>query len=323
MSSIDSRGNLHTSAGTPDGGRFSQKTNSAPNGGLTSQAPDLSEQLPSQVDDALADLYYEELRLSFEIVSRESRIKMYRGFQENNTYDAERYESLIAKEQEAVASLTAELRDTRGQMAPLEEEYQRRGGWSRAFLVSGGHLHNTMECSTCNRMGQPTRFAWMPQFSGADEAEMIEAAGDRCCTVCFPAAPVAVLNRPSTLLTPDEEAAARARVEREAERARKAEEKAAKAILNPDGTELKHPGRFGRVVSTLVTAERELTDALLFVYLDTVDGPWLNRAMVAEHEEWASQLVAAIAAKKGMTEDEVRAAADVKMQAKFKREYRR
>lgn len=97
----------------------------------------------------------------------------------------------------------------------IATEYASRR-WTRAYLVTGGHLHSSTACSSCY---PTTRFFFLPEFSGATEAEIVEAAGERACTVCFPDAPVDVLKKASRLFTPDEEAAAKAREEREAKRA--------------------------------------------------------------------------------------------------------
>jgi len=74
-------------------------------------------------------------------------------------------------------------------LAALDAEYT---GWTRAFLVtnSNGHVHSSMNCSTCNRNGKATTFAWVTDFSDHDEAQIVAAAGWRACTVCYPTAPV-------------------------------------------------------------------------------------------------------------------------------------
>ena len=104
-------------------------------------------------------------------------------------------------------------------MAPLNAEFTRRGGWTRAFLVvtnGTGHVHTSQACHTCYAT---TQFNWMTSFSGKDEAEIVEAAGDRACTVCYPSAPVEVLSRPTQMFTKDEVAKQVAREAREAKRA--------------------------------------------------------------------------------------------------------
>lgn len=116
--------------------------------------------------------------------------------------------------------LRAKAAALREEMAPLNAEYRRRP-WTRAFLAvtnSQGHVHSSMECSTCNKGESRTRFSWMVEWSGADEATIVADAGERACTVCYPSAPAEVLNRPTKMFSEDEKAKQRAREEREAKR---------------------------------------------------------------------------------------------------------
>ena len=96
----------------------------------------------------------------------------------------------------AMAKSLAKLDETHDELSRLQdqwdkvdEEYVRRGGWTRAFLVRGrdGHIHKSMSCSTCR---PTTQFAWLTQYSGTTEAEVVEDAGMMACTVCYPSAPV-------------------------------------------------------------------------------------------------------------------------------------
>jgi hypothetical protein len=108
------------------------------------------------------------------------------------------------------------------ELAAIDAEWTRRGGWTRAFVVPGGHAHTSTACSTCY---PTTMFALVTRMSGATEEAIVEEAGERACTVCYPSAPVETLRRPTRLLSEDEEAerAARetARAEREAARAKR------------------------------------------------------------------------------------------------------
>lgn len=106
----------------------------------------------------------------------------------------------------------------------LDAEWERRGRWSRAFLVTNGngHVHSSMHCSTCRLT---TRFHWVVDFSDHTEAEIVEAAGERACTTCYPSAPVGV--KGTQMFTPDEVTKQQAREERE----RKAAEKKAAEIV--------------------------------------------------------------------------------------------
>ncbi len=90
---------------------------------------------------------------------------------------------------------TAQLCTIALEISRLDAEFTRRGGWTRFFLVqnSGGHVHSSMGCQTCNRGAVPTAFNWLPEWSGRSEDEALAelgAAGSTMCTVCFPAAPV-------------------------------------------------------------------------------------------------------------------------------------
>lgn len=123
---------------------------------------------------------------------------------------------------EATSLLKSEAKN---RLRDLEAVY-RRHYWTRAFLVHGGHVHSSMECSTCNRQGNDTQFVWLPQYSGSDETLIVDDAGERACTVCYPSAPISVLQRPTRIFSDEErqqleEAEAR-RAQRDANRAARA-----------------------------------------------------------------------------------------------------
>jgi hypothetical protein len=79
--------------------------------------------------------------------------------------------------------------------ATYREESERYEGWSRFFMVPDGHIHSSMGCPTCNKMGNSTRFNWLPQLSGLGEADAVAEHGAVLCTVCFPSAPVEYTNQ--------------------------------------------------------------------------------------------------------------------------------
>ena len=62
-------------------------------------------------------------------------------------------------------------------------------------MVPDGHIHSSMQCSTCNKNGNATEFNWLPELSGLDESDAVEAHGAVLCTVCFPTAPVEYTNK--------------------------------------------------------------------------------------------------------------------------------
>ena len=92
-------------------------------------------------------------------------------------------ERLIAEREELRLERIAAL----DVVAELEKSYT---GWSRFFAVTGGHLHSSMSCHTCNKGRTPTRFAWVTDLSGLTESEAVDKLGPALCSVCFPSAPV-------------------------------------------------------------------------------------------------------------------------------------
>jgi hypothetical protein len=95
----------------------------------------------------------------------------------------------------AFADHKATLLDCRMQLVGLyaaiavEDAVYRQHHWPRFFLCvsSDGHIHSSMGCSTCT---YKTRFGWLPDLSGLDEAAAVAAHGAKLCTVCYPSAPV-------------------------------------------------------------------------------------------------------------------------------------
>lgn len=112
-------------------------------------------------------------------------------------------------------------------MTKLERTYRDRGSWNRAYLVPDGHLHKSMNCSTCNKGETPTKFQFMTDYSGENEKQIVQAAGYRACTTCYPTAPVGDSNSlPSKMLTDDE----KKRDEERAEQKQKLEKKKVDAV---------------------------------------------------------------------------------------------
>jgi hypothetical protein len=203
------------------------------------------------------------------------------------------------------------LAEIETQTRPLEAEFDRRSGWTRAWLVlnTGGHVHRTTACRTCF---PTTQFAWLTQLSGQDETEIVEQAGQAACTECYPSAPVEVRNRPSRIKTPQQLA-------REAAKAERAKAKAAKAITAPDGAPLRTKG-YGQI-DTEVTARRNYADALSYARHLTRTNVAYHRDTIAEYRNDAQLILAALAAKHGRSEDDLRAELAPKVEAKWKREH--
>jgi hypothetical protein len=209
--------------------------------------------------------------------------------------DLERAEKLekLAAEQELIADQKSD------EMKPYQDEFFRRGGWTRAFLVvtSGeGHVHRSQVCHTCF---VTTQFHWVTDFSGHDEAEIVEAAGERACTICYPTAPVEVLGRPTTIFSKDEEAKRAAREEREAKRAAKT----ALEVIDPV------------TGKTLFKTERGATNQVSWE-LDC----HLRYEGDGKHLEDAKKIVVAVAAKRGVDPADLLEELLAKATKKFRRE---
>lgn len=193
---------------------------------------------------------------------------------------------------------------------PLHAEYDRRP-WTRWFLVEGGHLHYDVSSHRCSRILSTSHY-WLTELSGQAEAEVIELAGERVCTTCFPAAPVAALTRTSKLFTKTEQEKEDARIAR-AEKKREADaKKIAKAITNPDGTPLVlGTGRWTDKIETETAAKIKVVDEL-----------WYEKFYGADAERQANieLLLAALAAKHETTVEDERAAAEKRLAARIKRE---
>lgn len=95
----------------------------------------------------------------------------------------------------------AMLKALREEVGRLNAEFERRGGWSRFFIVqnAGGHIHSSMNCSTCNKVTSrgwsQTKFGWLTALSGQSEEQAVAEQGAILCTVCFPSAPVEWTNK--------------------------------------------------------------------------------------------------------------------------------
>ncbi|WIB65892.1 hypothetical protein [Curtobacterium sp. MCBD17_040] len=192
---------------------------------------DITQRTPVDIDTALAAMYKEAFGLSRK---QEAQRKELTYFTERVRKGDSYYQRTVASLQETIEQGEARLEELRAEAKPLDDEYQRRP-WTRAFLAvtsSDGHVHKTMSCSTCF---PTTQFEWLPQYSGHDEAEVVDDAGVRACTVCFPSAPTETLTRETRILSEDERQKQERRLERERAAADRAAKKAAKTVIHPDG----------------------------------------------------------------------------------------
>jgi hypothetical protein len=285
----------------------------------------IRKETPDAIDGVLAEIYtryYNALdgidRTVKYIEDYEKSLKpTYRYYRE---YDVPRITVSLEKQKLTLEAQQAAAEKILDEANPGEEEFNRRGGWTRAFLVTnnGGHIHKKRSCSTCY---STTRFVWLPEYSGKKEEEIIEDAGKQACTVCYPNAPVETLKRPSVIEAPDRKAA---RLIREKEKAIRDAKKIEKGILNVDGSEIKLKGDFySRYVTSAGTAERTAVD-ILTRRIERAERNYGNNRPEAVVNETADydMLLAALSHKFNRTEEEQHKILSDKSRAKFKREWK-
>lgn len=235
--------------------------------------------------------------------------------------------SMIAKKLRANTHLSnAEVARLESQRAGLNEEweslfvhreeldvayYKRR--WTRAWLVtsSDGHIHSTPFCGTFKAR---TTCTLLPQVSGWTTEQIVDAAGEKACTVCFPDAPAkpCTLRDPLTAQEQDELAIAKAAKQAQA---------AVKAITTPEGAplyaarEFDHEGLNGPLVKTEVAANRLAMEALKSLGWYGVEHPFAKNWI-----ETVRRMVLALAAKHGTTALDEFNAMDKKVEKAIKRD---
>ena len=187
---------------------------------------DITTATPAQIDTEIARLQRIIARAESEQVAAEKTIERIDSVE--GTYEADYPWNSPAKREEALATFRAVSKvivEALAALRPLNAEYARRGGWSRFWLVTntGGHVHRSTSCSTCF---PTTQYAWLTEYSGMTDDEIVEAAKSSACTVCFADAPVESFNGKSRIRYESEEAR-----ERREERERKAAEKAAAEVV--------------------------------------------------------------------------------------------
>jgi hypothetical protein len=252
---------------------------------------------PAEIDAELNELGYQRAVAQARVADHSKLLKS-RTRRGDQPSELAAYQRRIDEQRAIVDDLDAK-------MAPLEAEYDRRGGWARAFLVtnSGGHVHKDMSCGTCFIT---TSYAWMTDFSGMDEAEIVDAAGERACTVCYPSAPVEVLSKPTRMFTKDEVAAQAARAERDAKRV---VAQAAK-VLDPETGE------------ELFKTEKAATNAISGALMDMRRYDFTH----PDNDKWeasAVRAIAALAARTGADPAEMRAEFEARADKRFAAETRK
>lgn len=293
---------------------------------------------PSEVDNLLADAEWEiakhetkifNAKKSIEIATKNiSQWQSYVTEEAKAKLPADNYgywekrlsemKALIVSGQTAIAESTEALKVATATKRTCDAEFNSRP-WSRFWLVTnaGGHVHRNLNCTTCF---PTTRYAFLPDYSGSTDAQLIEAGGSSICSVCFPDAPVDTWKRAGTIEAPDKKAA---REERERAKAEREAKKAAKAITNPDGTDIRLGGKWGETVATESRAQSIVVD-FLSTELAIEAGKYSirNKEYRAEKEADSEVLVAALAHKRNQSKDEVLVELKKKAATKYKRDWK-
>lgn len=91
-----------------------------------------------------------------------------------------------------LVELNSAIAQVRAALEPGEAEWDRRNGWTRFYIVPGGHIHSS---TRCHSLKPTTRIGWLPELSGRDEAAAVAEHGALLCTHCYPSAPVEWTNK--------------------------------------------------------------------------------------------------------------------------------
>lgn len=184
----------------------------------TTTLPALSAMTPVEIDTILAEIWGRINAVQNQIAAVNDKARNARkAVRQGYKY----YQDVVDTAEARIPVLRELLVPLQAEAAPYEAEYSSRP-WTRAFLVrnSNGHVHKDMHCGTCFIT---TQYAWMIDYSGKDEAQIVADAGCMACTVCFPSAPVETLALPTKMFASPQDKA-------------KAEKKAAAAAAQCAGS---------------------------------------------------------------------------------------
>lgn len=140
---------------------------------------DLFTATPAQIDQAVAEIEQRRYAVLDKANDKKRALRSHQALRNPQA-------SIIEQINIEITEIKIQASTIRAELAPYDEEFTRRGGWTRYFHVE--HLHTSAYCPSFR---PTTRIGWMPDYSGLETADMIEAAGDMVCTKCVPDAPVA------------------------------------------------------------------------------------------------------------------------------------
>ena len=217
----------------------------------------------------------------------------------------------IEKAIEKIAVIKSEIYAVNVEISKLNKIYDQ-DPWTRAFLVlaSNGHVHSSMDCSTCF---STTRYQWLIQYSNDDENTIVEDAGCDACTICYPSAPAEVLNRPSRIVTADKVAKAQAKAERDAKKAERIAKEKANAPTKSGEFLYFKDGKYTEVIKTERSAVTEWfnlqwkTEVVTHYYDGTPHSPESileQEQKIAKSKEKADIICQSLAEKNGVSFDQ-------------------
>lgn len=139
----------------------------------------LSTATPPQIDQAIAEIEQRRYAVLDKVDDKKRVLRSHQALLNPQA-------SVIDQINTEISEIKAQASTIREELTPYDEEFTRRGGWTRYFHVE--HLHTSAYCPSFR---PTTRIGWMPDYSGWETVDMIAAAGDMVCTKCVPDAPVA------------------------------------------------------------------------------------------------------------------------------------
>lgn len=269
---------------------------------------------PAEIDIEIASLQAQAAQIEA------GRERCARIIQMNHVTDAE-----FAKANADMIELSGKAHVLNGLIDGLTREYERRGRWSRYYVVdnNNGHLHTHTECQNTY---ETTQWVWMPGMSGMTKAEAVAEGGKLTCLSCFPEFREEIeAGREPRFETPRMKKTREEREALAAKKAEKAKKAAANGITAPDGSPLLDDE--GYAIKTLRSAEIKAVQALEQAGLDEIYADQCEadeteriqrlRELAKQELSYADRLIHAIAAKRGhelaFVADEIKAKADKKL----------
>jgi hypothetical protein len=147
----------------------------------TTETTELAGLTPPQIEELWQEALVPAERIAQRIYAKRASARRYRKAGGHYVAQAEKIEA------EAEALKQGALQEAKQVEEPFIAEWKRRGGWTRYFLVSGGHLH-ALPCSTLTP--GLTLVGLIAEASGLTEEQVVAKYQYTACTHCFKAAPV-------------------------------------------------------------------------------------------------------------------------------------